>query len=144
MWTLQALRFVTLCVLLIGCEKQYRHEVAQARNTAPVLARNCVTCGNSSLGNGNCTYSSAIGPVKFPLMIAIWQGDRDALQNLTKTVASLNILIPLDCYDGTKKLYTTPINPGYPSCRGLALPLSESRDARISDQPWSGPQFPAS
>ena len=54
-------------------------------------------------------YSAAIGPVKSPLMIAIWQGDRDALQNLVKTVASLNILIPLDCYDGTKKLYTTPL-----------------------------------
>ena len=72
---------------------------------------------------GYCTYSSQTGPVKSPLMVAIWQGDRDALQNLIETVASLNILIPLDCYDGTKKLYTTP---SYPSCRGLALPLWES------------------
>ena len=85
-------------------------EVAQAvRNTAPVLARNCMTYGNSSQGHGNCMYSSAIGPVKSPLMIEIWQGDMDALQNLIKTVANLNILIPLDCYDGTKKLYTTPL-----------------------------------
>lgn len=58
---------------------------------------------------GYCSYSSKTGPVKAPLMVAIWQGDIETVAKLLNSGMAVNALVPLDCYDGDKPLLTSPL-----------------------------------
>jgi ankyrin repeat protein len=58
---------------------------------------------------GYCSYSSKTGPVKAPLMVAIWQGDIETVGKLLNSGATVNALVPLDCHDGDKPLLTSPL-----------------------------------
>lgn len=62
----------------------------------------------SNRDSGYCSYPEATGPVNTPLMVAIWQGDIATVKSQLHTVATLNILFPLDCSEG-HKLQTTPL-----------------------------------
>lgn len=58
---------------------------------------------------GYCSYSSKTGPVKSPLMVAIWQGDIETVAKLLNSGMAVNALVPLDCNDGGKPLLTSPL-----------------------------------
>jgi len=58
---------------------------------------------------GYCSYSSKTGPVKAPLMVAIWQGDIETVAKLLNSTMTVNALVPLDCHDGGKPLLTSPL-----------------------------------
>jgi len=58
---------------------------------------------------GYCSYSSQTGPVKSPLMVAIWQGDTETVAKLLNSGMTVNALVPLDCHDGGKPLLTSPL-----------------------------------
>jgi ankyrin repeat protein len=53
-----------------------------------------------------CRYPDLIGPVNTPLMVAIWQGDKDAVSRLMDSTLDLKFKI---CSDSGKDLFTTPL-----------------------------------
>ncbi|HZI57514.1 MAG TPA: ankyrin repeat domain-containing protein, partial [Verrucomicrobiae bacterium] len=55
----------------------------------------------------SCNYSSRTGPVKTPLMLAIWQGDTEAVGKMLGTQANLDVKFPY-C-GGEAALQTTPL-----------------------------------
>lgn len=115
-WKLQILRFVTLYVLLIGCEKLYPLEAAQAHNTAPVPNRAQSASSNSSeispivpqVRSGG--YINRNTPLKSKFWVAIKGGDIVTLRNLIDDKTNFNFIqsTPSDM-QGQKALETTPL-----------------------------------
>lgn len=56
---------------------------------------------------GYCSFSSRTGPVKDPLMVAIWQGDVDAVGKMLSSVATLDSQYTI-C-PGAEATHTTPL-----------------------------------
>jgi ankyrin repeat protein len=99
---MQIFRFITLCVLLIGCEGLHTLGAAQAHNTAPLPKK--------AGSHGYCLYSQGTGPVNSPLMIAIWQGNTERVSKMIESEKDLNKTFSIACHnneDGDIK--TTPL-----------------------------------
>jgi ankyrin repeat protein len=56
-----------------------------------------------------CGNPADTGRVSAPLMVAIWQGNLDAVNNLLFAGTKLNVLLPEDCATSGKKPMTTPL-----------------------------------
>jgi ankyrin repeat protein len=64
-------------------------------------------CLVGGFAHASCNYSSRTGPVKTPLMLAIWQGDIEAVGKMLSTEASLNSTFTYCGSEGPLK--TTPL-----------------------------------
>jgi len=102
--------FLMFLVALYGC----RPVLAQARprQSIPVLATKTPDptptpqVHTSGGGGGYCSFSDVTGPIRTPLMIAIWQGDLQKVTELTEANTDLNVKFP---YCGSEGHATTPL-----------------------------------
>src|SRR6478609_4740841 len=116
MWTMQILRFVTLYVLLMGCEKLYPLEAAQAHHTAPAPNRAQSISSNSNetstivpqVRSGG--YVNRNTPLKSKFWVAIREGDLRTVSDLITENMNLNFMVtvPSDM-PNEKGAETTPL-----------------------------------